>query len=366
MTTLCTMCNATNANSYNQGDCFVCNNELENIDNMVKQACEMIVNENCESFAISTKLPDKWLIREEELWDKKLSNVESLKNSVNRKLIKSITELSGKKYDPIDGEIRVVFDFNKNKLKNTIANRFIFGKYKKNIAGISQSRWVCKKCNGTGCANCNETGKNYVSVEEKIGEVFKKHSKCSSYVIHASGREDVDVINIAGRAFVLELFNVKNMKFDLKRIADEVNQEKHVEIEKLKLVNRAAVELISNSHFDKEYEAEIETEKNLVKDDLKPIIDGMILLNQRTPIRVAHRRSDLIRQRQIKNIVIDAHNENKLKIRILAEAGTYIKEFITGDEGRTKPSITSLLNCKAKCLNLKVIKIHDEFFDLCI
>ena len=366
MTTLCTICNATNANSYAQGDCFVCNNELENIDNLVKQACEMIINENCESFAISTKLPDKWLIREEELWDNKLSNVESLKNSLNRKLIARITELSGKKYNPINGEIRVVFDFNKNRLKSAIANVFIFGRYKKKIVGISQSRWVCKKCNGKGCENCDETGKNYVSVEEIIGDVFKKYSKCSSYTMHASGREDVDVINTAGRAFVLELTDVKNIKFNLEKINKEVTEDGRVEIEGLKFVNGTVVELVSNSHFDKEYEAEIETEKNLVKEDLKPIVNGTILLNQRTPNRVAHRRSDLIRQRQIKKIVVDSHYENKLKIWILAEAGTYIKEFITGDEGRTKPSITSLLNCKAKCLNLKVIKIHDEFFDLCV
>lgn len=45
------------------------------------------------------------------------------------------------------------------------------------------------------------------------------------------------------------------------------------------------------------------------------------------------------------------------------QAGTYIKEFVHGDEGRTQPNVASLLGLSvpAKCLELDVTEIHMEW-----
>ena len=45
------------------------------------------------------------------------------------------------------------------------------------------------------------------------------------------------------------------------------------------------------------------------------------------------------------------------------QAGTYIKEFVHGDSGRTSPSLGSLLGCRdpAEILELDVLDIHMEF-----
>ena len=45
------------------------------------------------------------------------------------------------------------------------------------------------------------------------------------------------------------------------------------------------------------------------------------------------------------------------------QAGTYVKEFCHGDESRTKPSLTSLLECNEaiRVLELDVTEIHMEF-----
>ena len=45
------------------------------------------------------------------------------------------------------------------------------------------------------------------------------------------------------------------------------------------------------------------------------------------------------------------------------EGGFYIKEFISGDEGRTTPSITEVCKIAAKCLELDVLKINMEGFN---
>ncbi len=87
------------------------------------------------------------------------------------------------------------------------------------------------------------------------------------------------------------------------------------------------------------------------------------MLNQRTPKRVAHRRADLERKRKVLSVTLVSHSKNKATFSILAEAGTYIKELVHGDEGRTVPNFSSILGCEAKCTNLKVTKIYDEFLD---
>ena len=45
------------------------------------------------------------------------------------------------------------------------------------------------------------------------------------------------------------------------------------------------------------------------------------------------------------------------------QAGTYIKEFVHSDEGRTVPNLGSLLGCQepAQILELDVMEIHMPF-----
>jgi tRNA pseudouridine synthase 10 len=47
-----------------------------------------------------------------------------------------------------------------------------------------------------------------------------------------------------------------------------------------------------------------------------------------------------------------------LKVDMKTSAGTYVKEFVHGDEGTTEPCMVSLLDCKsAKCLQLDVLEV---------
>ena len=45
------------------------------------------------------------------------------------------------------------------------------------------------------------------------------------------------------------------------------------------------------------------------------------------------------------------------------ESGTYVKETISGDEGRTKPSFAELLGCDCKCVKLNVLEVHKSGVD---
>lgn len=45
----------------------------------------------------------------------------------------------------------------------------------------------------------------------------------------------------------------------------------------------------------------------------------------------------------------------------MTQAGTYIKEFIHSDLGRTQPSLGSLLSCEADILQLDVMSVALDF-----
>jgi len=90
-----------------------------------------------------------------------------------------------------------------------------------------------------------------------------------------------------------------------------------------------------------------------------------IKLAQRTPERVAHRRADLIRRRD----VIDVHEpiieimddgSKEIEITLRCESGTYVKETVHGDSGRTQPSVASLLKAKCEVIWLDVGDIHAD------
>mmetsp|Transcript_22267 Transcript_22267/g.25776 ORF Transcript_22267/g.25776 Transcript_22267/m.25776 type:complete len:433 (-) Transcript_22267:40-1338(-) len=75
-------------------------------------------------------------------------------------------------------------------------------------------------------------------------------------------------------------------------------------------------------------------------------------IQQKTPIRVLHRRSNLIRERQIIFANARRLDDHHFRLELTTQAGTYVKEFVYGDLGRTIPSVSSLMGCKTNLLQL--------------
>ena len=48
-------------------------------------------------------------------------------------------------------------------------------------------------------------------------------------------------------------------------------------------------------------------------------------------------------------------------LQLTTQAGTYIKEFVHSDGGRTVPSLGRLLGCTAEILQLDVTEVHMDF-----
>lgn len=88
-------------------------------------------------------------------------------------------------------------------------------------------------------------------------------------------------------------------------------------------------------------------------------------MKQRNPTRVP-RRADLVRDKMIEKITLRPENEtcsdseiDLLRVHVKTSAGTYVKEFVHGDDGRTVPCLATLLDVNsAACLELDVLEVH--------
>ena len=85
-------------------------------------------------------------------------------------------------------------------------------------------------------------------------------------------------------------------------------------------------------------------------------------IRQRTPFRVLHRRTNSIRERNILDASATRIDDHHFRLELSTQAGTYVKEFVYGDFGRTMPSVSSLMGCKTtlKKLDCEGIEIPKE------
>ena len=97
------------------------------------------------------------------------------------------------------------------------------------------------------------------------------------------------------------------------------------------------------------------------------VIEGLkgVKLAQRTPERVSHRRADLIRKRTVFEshtpiIELNEDGRREVEFTLRCESGTYVKETVHGDSGRTQPSVASLIRAKCNVVWLDVGDIHAD------
>ena len=362
MIELCSACNSRFEEEFPEGPCHICSNILDSLPQLMERAeVELSAHPEWKTFALSTSIPKKLLAKEEEAWD--YSKGESLKSWLNAKVSKHLEEKTGKPYQPMGAPGRITIKLANGEVTSSNEPLFIFGRYKKLVHGICQSKWLCLKCNGQGCKYCNGKGKMYdESIEELIGDVATA-STGGRYTLHASGREDIDVFNFAGRPFVLEIKNPKSIQINLEELASKINSEGKIELLDLKFAPPSSVTLVSDSHFPKTYRAWVGSSEELIPEDAEKLRTFDYTLAQKTPTRVVHRRADKVRNRRAK-ITSAKLEEGRMVIDVHADAGTYIKELIHGDQGRTEPSISSVLGKPCICERLDVIGIDDDFIKL--
>jgi len=258
-------------------------------------------------------------------------------------------------------EVCVTIDFNSKKIFLHVSSLFLHGIYKKFSRNLAQTIFYCPKCRGRGCAECSFRGKLGIkTIQELIAEPLVKAFQAKDNKFHGAGREDVDVRMLGnGREFVLELIEPKKRKANLRELQKGVNRKnkRRISVKNLCYVEKNSVSLLKESKSEKIYEAVVSCRKNLSREGIKKLKNAGFTVFQRTPERVSGRRADLVRERKAKILKTKILSKKTFSLRMLAESGLYVKEFVSGDGGRTIPSISSLLGNNCGCRQLDVVKI---------
>ncbi|MEJ1274320.1 pseudouridylate synthase 10 [Cricetulus griseus] len=207
------------------------------------------------------------------------------------------------------------------------------------------------------------------SVEELISDHLLAAFKAESFNFSSSGREDVDVRTLGnGRPFAVELLNPHRVRFtsqEVKELQQKINKSSDkIQVRDLQLVTREAIGYMKEGEEEKTktYSALIWTSKAIQKKDIGFLNDLKDLkIDQKTPLRVLHRRPLAVRTRSIHSMETHYLDEHHFRLYLKTQAGTYIKEFVHGDFGRTKPNIGSLMNVTADILELDVESVDVDW-----
>lgn len=348
-----------------ESNCTLCEGLISEIPNFRDLVLESFSDFSISSFKIGTIVDKDILKREVEfqlLFGEGLG--EALKSQLNREIGISVykkAEIDALMDNP---DAVAIIDTGYDVVNLEIKSLFIEGNYNKYDRTVPQTRWPCHSCKGIGCDKCNNTGQLYPdSVQSLIARHFTIASSCSEDLFHGMGREDIDAAMLGrGRPFVLELRMPKNRSLDLLEIEKKLNTENEgrIKASKLKFVKRPRVAELKNTVCDKTYRVDVSISDKISIESLKKGAQRLTstVIEQRTPTRVSHRRADLVRPRLVNSVDVISFTDGMAELVIRAQHGTYIRELVSGDDGRTVPSLTSLIDAKCKVEVLDVLNLH--------
>lgn len=349
--------------------CELCEGLFDRLEMIAKDVVKKLANEDYKTFLVGAYFLNELTEREDELRGEfSIATGETMKEEFTREIGKLIMQLTEKQPEFDNPDIVILVDLNKQEINLQKKSLYIYGRYNKFIRTIPQTRWPCYDCNGKGCSGCNFTGKRYQeSVEELIAEKIMKETGGSNTKFHGAGREDIDALMLGnGRPFVLEILNPKKRVIDLVKMKKQVNKyaKKKVQVSDLVFTDKKKVKELKGlaEKTQKTYRALIDLEDDVSDEKLVKLEKELkgFEIKQKTPTRVIHRRANLERLKTVFDVKIKRINEKQIEADILGSGGLYIKELISGDDGRTVPSFTQILGTKALCTRLDVIKLHTK------
>jgi tRNA pseudouridine synthase 10 len=348
-------------------ECFLCEGLLGEIHHFADLLTDALKEHDYDTFLVGSKIDEDLQKREQQLWDELgMADAEPIKMEINREVGKILEPRLGKTVDIPNPDIMAVIDTAFDVVQLQISSLFIYGRYKKLKRGIPQTKWPCQICRGKGCKRCDYSGKLYpTSVEELVAQKALEAAKGTDESFHGSGREDIDALMLGnGRPFILEIKNPKIRNIDLHLLEGEINEyaKNEIEVSLLRFSDRDEIARIKAAEFRKTYRVTIEGVQSLNKEKLIKVAQTLRgkLIQQMTPTRVAHRRANKVRERTIYTCTVEAVEGTRATLTLETESGTYVKEFVSGDENKTRPNLSELIGIPCTVKELDVIDVKGE------
>jgi len=342
----------------------VCGGLFSRLSTWVDRAVRAAEGFEWHRFTCGSRWDPERLAREEALWIEFGSEWgESARSAFNRELGKKMETASGASGGTERSDVVFLADLPVGRVEVTVLPVYVYGRYRKLDRTLPQTHWPCRRCQGRGCTTCGGTGKTYpTSVEEIVAAPFLSATGAEGSRFHGMGREDIDARMLGrGRPFVLELLRPRKRTVDLAQMATELARDAagRVEVVDLRPSEAPEVVRVKEASPDKSYRVGVVGEVPVAKVNEALELALRQAIAQRTPKRVAHRRSDRVRTRRLVAARVVEATDGRFTLDLRTEAGTYVKEWVEGDDGRTVPSLSSLVGVPLKVEFLDVLEIHD-------
>ncbi|KZN25656.1 tRNA pseudouridine(54/55) synthase Pus10 [Haladaptatus sp. R4] len=361
-------------------ECWVCEGLIDEFDAYAEQVAEALADVEFETYQVGTRAPP--LVEENEILLRELAELpedtgELFKSEFNREVGKRVGRLTDTEVDFDRPDVLALLNLERGDVDVQVNPAFVFGRYRKLERDIPQTKWPCRECGGSGkqlaegggeesCDYCGGSGFLYdESVEQLTTPPVLEAMDGEEAIFHGAGREDVDALMLGtGRPFAIEVKKPRRRRPDTDELEAEINEfaDGKAEVDTLTLATHDMVERVKGLDASKTYRAQVEFDEAVTEEDLAAAIEELdgATVDQFTPNRVDHRRANLTRVREVYSIEGHMDDERHGEVEIHGEGGLYIKELVSGDEGRTEPSLAGLLGVDAEVTALDVVAVEGE------
>ena len=356
-------------------DCWVCEGHCADFDAWAERAAEAVEGTEFATYNVGTRPPP--LIEENGTLLRADAGLaedagEPFNSEFNREVGKRVGRLTGTEVSFDRPDVQFTIDLADDEVDAKVNSTFVYGRYRKLERDIPQTEWPCRECEGSGrqgadpCDHCGGSGYLYDdSVEEYTAPVVEDVMDGTEATFHGAGREDVDALMLGtGRPFVVEVEEPRRRRVDTDRLQADINAfaDGAVEVEGLRLATYDMVARVKEHDASKRYRARVRFDADVDADALAAAVDELegATVAQYTPNRVDHRRASVTRERDVYEATADLDGPRRATVEVHGAGGLYVKELISGDEGRTDPSLAGLLGVGAEVVALDVLAVEGE------
>ncbi|MFC7223693.1 tRNA pseudouridine(54/55) synthase Pus10 [Halalkalicoccus sp. GCM10025322] len=369
-------------------ECWVCEGHSATFETLAERVVESLEGIGFSTYQVGTRVPP--LLEENERLLRESAELpvdagEAFKSECNREVGKRVGAMTGTEVDFERPDVLALCtleggdagDVSTHAVDVQINPAFVYGRYRKLERHIPQTEWPCRECGATGkqlsadggeepCEGCDGTGYRYDrSVEGLTTPAVVEAMDGAEGVFHGAGREDVDARMLgSGRPFVIEVKRPRKRSPDVEALEAEVNERAGgaVEVEGLRLATHEMVERVKGLDASKTYRMDVEFDRPVEPAELEAVLSELsgATIEQDTPQRVDHRRADLTRVREVYDADGELIEPRRAELTVHGEGGLYVKELVSGDDGRTRPSLAGLLGTESVVTALDVIDVEGE------
>ncbi|WP_160134998.1 tRNA pseudouridine(54/55) synthase Pus10 [Halococcus salsus] len=365
-------------------DCWVCEGECERFDAWADEVCEALGGVEFSTYQVGTRVPP--LLEENDRLLREDSGLaedagELFKSELNREVGKRVGARTGTEVDFERPDVLALVNLERGLdaggVDVQVNPAFVYGRYRKLERDIPQTEWPCRECGGGGtqmaadggtepCEHCGGSGYLYdESVEQLTAPVVREAMVGDESLFHGAGREDVDAVMLGtGRPFVIEVKHPQRRAVDTDRLETEINEfaDGKAEVLGLRRATHEMVERVKELDANKTYSMTVEFADPVDEEALEDALSELqgTTVEQYTPQRVDHRRAALTREREVYETEGTLDDPRHATVEVKGAGGLYVKELVSGDDGRTEPSLAGLLGVESEVTALDVVAVEGE------